>query len=1150
MVNFMIKTRIHIVEDESIVALDIQDRLTELGYTVTGVADRGAEALAQIAATPPDLVLMDIHLKGAMDGIAAADAIRHRWHIPVVFLTAFADEHTLQRAKTTEPFGYIIKPFEDREIQSTIEIALYKHGAEERLRESEQRYATTLSSIGDGVIATDAQGRVTFMNPVAEKLTGWSQAQAHGRRLAEVFKIVNELTRLTVDDPVAEVLREGKTVALADHTLLIGQDGREIPINDSAAPIVGEDGRITGTVLVFQDVSDQQQKETELRRIEWMLSPKPSRLLEIATKTQQPAYSKQEEANSPGPILDAVGLDLLPDIVRDYLDLLETASAVFERNGDFAFGMVTSDWCGAMEEASRSNCSTLDNREALASGRYHCYESCWVDAARLSIERGEAVDIACRGGLRLHAVPIFAGDEIVGSITCGYGDPPRDPATLQKVAELFKVDFADLQRLSGTYQTRPPFIIELAKSRLKSSARLIGEIVRRRILERRHQESEALLSIIFNSSHELQLLMAVEPTDEYRIVSVNQHCLKTAAKFGIPISADAIIGKTLASLLRNVLKFRAEALSTRLQRFRQAATTCLPIHYQEDFETPGGHYWSEVTIVPVLDESGACTHLLWTSHDITERIKALEALKHNEERLRLALLATSQGLYDINPQTGAIVVSPAYAHMLGYDPETFQETIAAWQDRLHPDEREQIIGLNQEVMRGECDDLRMEFRQRTKSGEWKWILSLGKIVKKDSDGKPVRILGTHTDITERKQIDAERLEMERRLLHSQKLESLGVLAGGIAHDFNNLLMIIQGFADLSLLEIPPGSSAAQKIQEIIKAVHRAADLCRQMLAYSGKGQFVIKPMYLHEVIEEMTEMLKTSISKKVQLNLNLEKNIPPIAGDPAQIRQVIMNLLINGSEAIGDKSGEINVSTSARYYNTAYLKETFHSNTLAEGMYVSIEVRDNGCGMDSTTQARIFEPFFTTKFTGRGLGMSAVLGIMRSHNGALTFFSEPRLGTTFHLLFPASTGTGTEVPPEKIVSDSTWCGSGTVLLVDDDATVMEVGRSMLEKLGCTVITAKDGREAVATYRSLGAEIDFVIMDLTMPHMSGEEAFHELHRINPTAKVFISSGYNESEISERFAGKNLAGFIQKPYLMAGLRNLLNGVGQVKHAKISD
>ncbi len=262
----MVRAKILIVEDESIVAFNIQNRLKGLGYAVVAVSPSGEAAIQLAAQHHPDLVLMDIRLKGSIDGIEAAAQIRSRFQIPVVYLTAYTDEETLNRAKLTQPYGYILKPFESRDLCTTIEVALYNYQMEQQRRERERWLATTLKSIGDAVITTDSQGLVTFMNPVAEALTCWKQEEVLGSNLSQVFQTINEITREVVESPVALALREGATVGLENHTLLITKDGTEIPIDDSAAPIRNEDGSIIGAVLVFHDVTEQQQIKAILQK--------------------------------------------------------------------------------------------------------------------------------------------------------------------------------------------------------------------------------------------------------------------------------------------------------------------------------------------------------------------------------------------------------------------------------------------------------------------------------------------------------------------------------------------------------------------------------------------------------------------------------------------------------------------------------------------------------------------------------------------------------------------------------------------------------------------------------------------------------------------------------------------------------------------
>jgi CheY-like chemotaxis protein len=382
--------------------------------------------------------------------------------------------------------------------------------------------------------------------------------------------------------------------------------------------------------------------------------------------------------------------------------------------------------------------------------------------------------------------------------------------------------------------------------------------------------------------------------------------------------------------------------------------------------------------------------------------------------------------------------------------------------------------------------------------------------------------------------------MERQVKQAQKMESLGILAGGIAHDFNNLLMVVLGHAELALNRIPPMSPAHENITEITIAARRAAELCRQMLAYAGKASFSLERVELRELVEEMAGLLKTTISKKAILNLNLERGLPPVQADPSQIRQIMMNLLINASEAIGDRSGVITVSVGATRCDEEYLQKTELPEDLVPGLYVHLEVTDTGSGMDPDTQARIFEPFFTTKFTGRGLGLAAVLGIVHAHKGALKVYSDPGKGTTFKILFPALEDAMKSARTKDSSPLAGWRGRGTILLVDDEVSLINMEARFLEHLGFTVLTAADGQQAVDLYREWGKEIDLVLMDLLMPQMDGVEAFGELRKLNPDVRVVLSSGYSDEDVRSRFAGKSLAGILQKPYTPARLLETLAGL----------
>ncbi len=397
------------------------------------------------------------------------------------------------------------------------------------------------------------------------------------------------------------------------------------------------------------------------------------------------------------------------------------------------------------------------------------------------------------------------------------------------------------------------------------------------------------------------------------------------------------------------------------------------------------------------------------------------------------------------------------------------------------------------------------------------------------------------EIEERKRAEERQRKLESQFQQAQKLESLGVLAGGIAHDFNNLLTSILGYADLASHEVKPGTSAHNHITEAISGARRAAELTNQMLAFSGKGRFVIEPLNINEVVEGMSRLLQVSISKKCVLQIRPAPNLPAIETDGPQLRQIIMNLIINASEAIGDQNGVINISTGVMECDQDYLSASYLDDHLPAGTYVYIEVTDTGCGMTEDVRVKIFDPFYTTKFTGRGLGLAAVLGIVRGHRGAIKVYSEPGKGTMFKVLFPASK-LPAKTTGNAVDQTASWHGSGTVLVVDDEDSVRRLAGSMLQRMGFSVLYASDGLEGVETFRKESGNIRLVLLDMTMPRMNGEEAFREMRHHRNDMKAILSSGYNEQTATNHFTGKGLAGFIQKPYSYENLQAIVRKVLQ--------
>jgi PAS domain S-box-containing protein len=518
---------------------------------------------------------------------------------------------------------------------------------------------------------------------------------------------------------------------------------------------------------------------------------------------------------------------------------------------------------------------------------------------------------------------------------------------------------------------------------------------------------------------------------------------------------------------------------------------------------------------------------------IDDRARTQRDLRVHDERLWLALEGTDQGMYDWNVASGEVIRSAHLARLLGITPDELPGRIDAWKALIHPDDAPSVAQAIDDHLAGRTPLYESEHRLRAKNGQWVWIHDRGRIVERDADGRPLRVAGMHSDITARRRMAEERQRLDAQLQHAQRLDSLGVLAGGVAHDFNNLLVGILGNASLASSDLPPESPVQETLHHIETSAIRAAELTRQMLAFSGKGRFVVEALDLSRVVNGIRQLVSTVVSKKAELRYDLGAGLPQVEADAGQVRQLVMNLVANASDALAGESGDISVRTGDMFADRAYLAATVIDEQLAPGDYVFLEVSDTGVGMDRETQERIFDPFFSTKFVGRGLGLAAVLGIVRGHHGAIAVRSSPGHGTVIRVLFPASGSDRVADHPAKGAEPVDQRAVPRILVADDEAGVLGVARRALERGGYTVLTAADGLAALEIARQDPDGIDGVLVDATMPRMSGDELVRALRRLRPDLPVILTSGYSEEDAMRRFDGLGLSGFLQKPFQPADL-----------------
>lgn len=559
------------------------------------------------------------------------------------------------------------------------------------------------------------------------------------------------------------------------------------------------------------------------------------------------------------------------------------------------------------------------------------------------------------------------------------------------------------------------------------------------------------------------------------------------------------------------------------------------LNFEEKHTRASGEVrWLFVSKVPLRDRDGNIIGVLGTYGDITEIKRAQEILQDNERLLNSITQTAPMGVMFVRNRV-IEWCNDRLCQMLGYS----REEIVGSSTRELYESWEEYERIGEELYKGLKGDVMnwIETKWRAKNGEFIDIRINAAL--RNPNNPEDGIVGGIIDIREQKKFEQEQEKMRERMYQIQKVQSLETLAGGVAHDFNNLLMAMIGSAELALHELPEISTARDYLNSIIIAGKKGAELAQQMLSYAGRKKLLTNRVNVNKMVEEMSQIIKSSISKKVVLKLDLAEQIPLVEGDATQLSQVIMNLVINANEAIGEKSGLIIVRTSAVVCDSKYLDTLFLPGELKEGLYVVLEVVDTGCGMDEETKKHIFEPFYSTKFTGRGLGLASVLGTIKSHHGGIKLYSEKGKGTAFKIFLPAI-----EWMEEK---DTVFTDkkeevrySGKLLLAEDEDTVRAITQRMLEYLGFSVLSAVDGREAVQIFNKYKNEIRCVILDLTMPHLNGFEACQEIRKIKEQIPIILTSGYPQEQITTKIDMESFTGYIQKPYRFENLKEVIKQI----------
>lgn len=980
--------------------------------------------------------------------------------------------------------------------------------AEVERRKSDKLRRAIIESSPLPIFTLNLEGRVLTWNSSAENILGWNAEEVIGKPLP----IVPHNSKHEFETLMKRVTNEGGFTGL--ELVRQKKNGDLIDVSISTAPILDDNDEVIGIMASLEDITDRKKAEKNLHAIEWMLKSK-----NLENKSDYvPEYGDLSLLNENGLILSSIGKRQLRDIASEYLDLLETSAAVYERNGDYALGLFTSSWCQLMDASSRKLCNTPCNREALNSGKWLCHESCWKDAALKSIEEGKPVDIACHGGINMYSVPVRAGGNIIGAINFGYGDPPKDEATLEKLSQKYQVPIKDLRIQANAYQSRPQFIIDIAKRRLEKSATLIGYIIERKQAEEAVQNSEARFINLFNSIRD-SILVA----DTNRIITQ----LNTAFTDLFGYSEDEVIGRETSLIYKDLNEY--EEMGKKISDNINNPNFLLTVLYKKK---NGEVFPGETNVSCLRNNRGEIEGFIGMIRDVTNERRIQKAVEESEAKYRSMFESMASAscvdelIYENDKPIDYRIldINPAFEQItgIGYNEAVGQLASVAYGTGKAP-----FLDVYSKVAEtGKPAAFEAYFEPIQKY----LYVTVG-------SPKPGCFSTVFNDITELKTAEADREKLQEQLIQSQKLESVGRLAGGVAHDFNNMLGVILGRTEMMLMKNRHNDPNYEDLMEIQKAAKRSTDLTRQLLAFARKQTIAPRVLNLNDTVDGTLKMLRRLIGEDIDLIWKPDADLWPINMDPSQIDQILANLCVNARDAISG-TGTITIETENVEFDEAYC--AIHAD-FVPGQYIMLAVSDDGHGIDNEMRGFIFEPFFTTKEMGKGtgLGLATVFGIVKQNNGLINVYSEPGHGTTFKIYIPKHEG-AVSVTEESHQSDTPHGRGETILLVEDDKGISTIGKMMLETLGYYVVMANNPIEAVEYVRKYATPINLLITDVVMPQMNGKELAAEIKSLNPETKVLFMSGYTSNVIAHHGVLDENVNFIQKPFTIKAIANKVHEV----------